>query len=124
VQAKITQTTCVGMVLFLLAPNIAKAGPGAEASEQKCLEMTRIVANSLTLSKEDEQYCRAFGSYMESQGITSEQGIGPMHDGMQPLLRSTVELYLQKHPEARNKCIAAQTMEAMASLFSGELGRQ
>jgi hypothetical protein len=97
----------------------AWAGDVADASEQKCIELTHIVANSMSLSADDRRYCSAYGHYVEKQGVTSTEGMGPVKDGMKPMVIATVEAYLRNNPQAASECTAQKTMEAMAYLFSG-----
>jgi hypothetical protein len=97
----------------------AFAGNVADAGEQKCLELTHIVSNSMNLSSDDKRYCSAFGQYIESQGINSTEGLGPIKDGMGPLIIATVANYVREHPQTASECTAQRTMAAMAYLFSG-----
>lgn len=118
------------VVAFMLAgaatlPDLAQAGEMANDSQQKCLEMTRIAADSMRLSPADEEFCERFGRVVES--YNAERGILKDDSPSRPSKMSHAEIvslitrFISQNPKYANEPLAAKTMYTLSALASGQM---
>lgn len=91
--------------------------PAYAGGELKCLELTRIAADSLDLSAADKEWCRVFGIAADRETASNNSG-KPATIG-HAALKKLIETYLRKYPDDASKPLAAQTILAIAELVGG-----
>ncbi|WP_375785155.1 hypothetical protein ACE10Z_37280 [Bradyrhizobium sp. Pha-3] len=106
-------------------PDLAQAGEMANDSQQKCLELTRIAADSMRLTPADEEFCERFGRVVES--YNTERGIPKDDSPSRPSKMSHTEIvalitrFISQNPKYANEPLAAKTMYAISALASGQM---
>jgi hypothetical protein len=106
---------------FLLFSAETHAGGFAKDSEQKCLELTRIAANSMRLTPTDEEFCQVFGRVMESKtGVHEEVEHGKPATIPRADLIALINKFLLLNPTYANEPLAAKTMYAVTAQISDQ----
>jgi hypothetical protein len=96
------------------------AGGFAKDSEQKCLELTRIAANSM-LTPADEEFCQVFGRVMENKtGVHEEVEHGTPATIPRADLIALINKFLLLNPTYANEPLAAKTMYAVTAQISDQ----
>jgi hypothetical protein len=101
---------------------IAHAGEVADDAQQKCLELTRIAADSMRLTPADEEWCQRFGRVVE---IDQAETGSPPEPLSRPAQMSHAEIaaliarFISQNPKYANEPLAAKTMYAFSALASG-----
>ena len=109
------------LVATVLSGGKAHAGGMAKDSEQKCLELTRIAANSMRLTPADEEFCQVFGRVMENKtGVHEEVEHGKPATIARADLIALINKFLLLNPTYSNEPLAAKTMYAITALMSNQ----
>lgn len=115
---RITASVLVATFLF---GGKAHAGGFANDAEQKCLELTRIAANSMRLTPADEEWCQIFGRTLErGAGVQEESDHGKPSPMPCAELLALINKFIALNPTYAKEPLAAQTMYAVTAFVSGE----
>src|SRR5271165_392450 len=107
------------LVATVLSAGKTHAGGMAKDSEQKCLELTRIAANSMRLTPADEEFCQVFGRVMENNtDVHDDAAHGKPATIPRADLIALINKFLRLNPTYANEPLAAKTMYAVTAQIS------
>jgi hypothetical protein len=106
--------------------NSSQAGELANEAQQKCLELTRIAADSMKLTREDEGWCEAWGHAVEDRPAgnvfrQSDLASRPSRLSHAELVALTTRYMKQQSPLLADFPLAAKTMWAFGAMLRGEM---
>ena len=102
----------------------SQAGEVAEDAQQKCLELTRIAADSMRLTPADEEWCRTYGRAIEIHNAgrpTNSTDHGTPSKLSRAEINALVARFINQNPEYANEPLAAKIIYAISAMASGEM---